>query len=62
MTTKTKMILSIILTCIVTLAGIFGIQVYSSCSSSGNFDFDFRRHEVERFHPVPVEDNTNTGR
>ena len=44
MTDKNKQILAIILTAIISvvvgICGVFGIQVYSSCASTGSVDWD----------------------
>lgn len=44
MTDKQKQILSLVLTAIISLVvgicGVFGVQVYSSCASTGSVDWD----------------------
>ena len=44
MTDKQKQILSLVLTAIISLVvgvcGVFGIQVYSSCASTGSVNWD----------------------
>ena len=56
MTDKQKQILSLVLTAIISLVvgicGVFGIQVYSSCASTGSVDWDT---SIERLADVPPE-------
>lgn len=44
MTDKQKQILSLVLTAVISLVvgicGVFGIQVYTSCTSTGSVDWD----------------------
>ena len=51
MTDKQKQILSLVLTAVISLVvgvcGVFGIQVYSSCASTGSVDWDIILRDVQ---------------